>query len=94
MNERLSNLVVKAKFLAEEDINKKISSNQELNAFAEKFLELLVQDTVTILRQEWYDLNNIETKPSDTPRDIGIRVGAKGEIIKLMHKIPKHYGLE
>lgn len=60
----------------------------------EKFVELIVKDVVNLMQQEWYDLNNIETQPTDTPRDIGLRVGAKGEIIKLIHKIQKHYGVE
>lgn len=94
MNERIKQLTEKARLTAEEDINRKISSNLELAAFSQKLSELLVKDVVDILRQEWYTLNNIETKPEDTPRDIGLRVGAKGEVIKLIHLIQKHYGIE
>ena len=42
MNERIRELAVKAKFMAEETINKQISKNAELDAFAEKFAELIV----------------------------------------------------
>ena len=44
MNERIRELAGQAKFMAEEDINKQISANAELNAFAEKFAELIVQE--------------------------------------------------
>ena len=44
MNERIKELVGQAKFMAEETINKQISANAELNAFAEKFAELIVRD--------------------------------------------------
>ena len=42
MNERIKELVGQAKFIAEETINKKISKNAELDAFADKFAELIV----------------------------------------------------
>ena len=44
MNERIKELVGQAKFIAEESINKQISANAELNAFAEKFAELIVNE--------------------------------------------------
>jgi hypothetical protein len=44
MNERIKELAGQAKFMAEEDINRQISYNLELKAFAEKFAELIVQD--------------------------------------------------
>jgi hypothetical protein len=44
MNERIKELAVKAKFMAEEDINRQISYNTELKAFAEKFAELIVEE--------------------------------------------------
>lgn len=42
MNERLNNLVGQAKVMAEETLNKQISKNAELDAFAEKFALLIV----------------------------------------------------
>ena len=51
MNPRIKQLAGQAKFMAEETINKKISKNAELDAFAEKFAELIVQEC----------LNKIET---------------------------------
>lgn len=44
MNERINELAVQAKFMAEKDINKQISYNTELKAFAEKFAELIVKE--------------------------------------------------
>lgn len=51
MNERMKDLVGQAKFMAEESINKKISANDELYAFAEKFAELIVQKCVSIVNK-------------------------------------------
>ena len=48
MNERIKELVVQAKFMAEETINKQISKNAELDAFTEKFAELVVHHCVGI----------------------------------------------
>jgi hypothetical protein len=44
MNERILELAEQAKFMAEEDINRQISYNTELKAFAEKFAELIVRE--------------------------------------------------
>jgi hypothetical protein len=57
MNERMKDLVGQAKFMAEESINKKISANAELNAFAEKFAELMVKEFETVAKQppHYYD---------------------------------------
>ena len=48
MNERIKLLAEQAKFIAEETINKKISKNAELDAFAEKFAELIVEECAKI----------------------------------------------
>jgi hypothetical protein len=50
MNERIQELAVKAKLMAEEDINKQISYNAELKAFAEKFAELIVKECAAMTR--------------------------------------------
>jgi hypothetical protein len=52
MNERIKDLVGQAKFMAEESINKKISANDELYAFAEKFAELIVKECADIIQRE------------------------------------------
>ena len=48
MNERIRQLAEQAKFMAEEDINKQISYNAELKAFAEKFAELIVRECAEV----------------------------------------------
>lgn len=50
MNERLNNLVGQAKVMAEETLNKQISKNAELDAFAEKFAELIVRECMNRVR--------------------------------------------
>ncbi len=52
MNERIRELAEQAKFMAEEDINKQISYNAELKAFAEKFAELIVKECIDILPEK------------------------------------------
>ena len=63
MNERIQELIVRAKIVAEETINKKISKNAELDAFAEKFAELIVRECIDIvspyaIRMENFDGGN------------------------------------
>jgi hypothetical protein len=50
MNERIQELVGQAKFMAEETINRQISKNAELDAFSEKFAELIVKETLEVAR--------------------------------------------
>lgn len=71
------------------DLDGFIVSQEKLDRFA----ELMVQNTVDLLRQEWYDLNNTETQPGESARSIGYRNGRKIEIIKLIEKIKTHYGV-
>jgi len=53
---------------------------------------LIVREHIKLLQQQWYDLNNEPAVADESPRDIGIRVGKKGEIINLMAKIKEHFG--
>ena len=57
MNTRIRELVGQAKFMAEETTNKKISKNAELDAFAEKFAELIVKEYEKLLPEicPWAD---------------------------------------
>ena len=60
-----------------------------------KFADLVVQDYLRIMQQEWYDLNNMPVDPEgESPRDVGIRVGRKSEVIALMGKVRKHFGVK
>jgi len=49
MNQQIYDLTGQAKFMAEEELNRKISYNAELKAFAEKFAELIVRECVNIV---------------------------------------------
>jgi hypothetical protein len=53
MNEQIRELAEQAKFVAEETINKKISKNAELDAFAEKFAELIVSKCLSIMDRHY-----------------------------------------
>ena len=53
MNERIQELAVKAKLMAEEDINRQISYNTELKAFAEKFAELIMKECIRVPYDKW-----------------------------------------
>jgi hypothetical protein len=60
MNDRIRELAEQAKFMAEEDINRQISYNTELKAFAEKFAELIVRECINQcahapdVSEDWY----------------------------------------
>ena len=54
---------------------------------------MLVQEHLDLLRREWYTLNNTPSVEGEAPRDIGLRVGSKSQIIVLMEKIKKHFGV-
>jgi hypothetical protein len=51
MNERIKELANQAKFMAEETINRKISANPELYAFAEKLAELIIQECANVANE-------------------------------------------
>ena len=61
MNERIKELVSQSKFMAEETVNKQISKNAELDAFAEKFAELVIAECLDILEDE--DTHDIYGQP-------------------------------
>jgi hypothetical protein len=46
MNERIKELAGLAKIMTEENINRKISKNVELDVFVEKFAELIVRECI------------------------------------------------
>jgi hypothetical protein len=84
MNERLNNLVGQAKVMAEETLNKQISKNAELNAFAEKFAELIVRECVDCI-------NNTDKDGIFTAQAAGI-VGAAHQ--RSIQTIKDHFGVE
>lgn len=59
------------------------------------FGQWVVKEHLKLLQQEWYTLNNEDVDLSNiTPRDIGFKVGQKSQIVVLMEKIKKHFGVE
>ncbi len=79
MNERIRELVGQAKFIAEETINKKISKNAELDAFAEKFAELIVAECLDVVAMRIY-LGPVEM--------------CRQECKALASEIKEHFGVE
>jgi hypothetical protein len=51
MNQRIRELAGQAKCMAEETLNKQISKNAELDAFAEKFAELIVRECLDTIQR-------------------------------------------
>jgi hypothetical protein len=70
MNERIQELAVKAKLMAEEDINRQISYNTELKAFAEKFAELILANADELKRE-------VSTDPINKPFQLNPKFVAK-----------------
>ncbi len=55
MNQLIRELAEQAKFMVEEDINRQISYNTELKAFAEKFAELIVEQVYDYILNATFD---------------------------------------
>jgi hypothetical protein len=87
MNERIRQLANQAGLQPFEDCGPKYVAKME------KFAELIVQEHINVLKQEWYELNNAEVPADETLRDVGMRIGRKGEIIVLIEKIKKRFGV-
>jgi hypothetical protein len=83
MNERIKQLAEQSEF-SEKDLHIQGDNFQ-------MFAELIVQEHIDLLKQEWYALNNEPAVPGESPRDVGFRVGRKTEIINLIEKIKKHF---
>ena len=58
-----------------------------------KFAEIIINECTQLLKQRWYDLNN-DTDIGDDKRMIGIHVGKKSELIRMINEINKHFGKE
>lgn len=62
--------------------------------FMGKFAELIVAESINLLKREWYALNNAPAGETETPRDIGLRVGARDQTGHLINVIERHFGVE
>lgn len=87
MNDLIKNLVEKARKECS------TSENYTEEKFIQKFAELIINEHLTLLKREWYKLNNIVVD-TESSRDTGMRVGRKTEIISLLAKIKQHWSLE
>jgi hypothetical protein len=94
MNERIRELAGQAKFMAEEDINKQISYNTELKAFAEKFAELIVRECVTQCEQVATDANAMTKSKFVTDAGLVLHEGAWGGAKNCSEQIKQHFGVE
>lgn len=62
----------------------------------EKFAELIVREHIQLLKQEWYTLNNdADFDARDNSQgELRFRAGQKAEVVVLIEKIKKHFGIE
>lgn len=60
----------------------------------EKFAELILREVLKETQQVWYDLNNAPLAEGETLRDVGIRIGQKGGVLKVAQHLKKHFGVE
>ena len=79
MNERIKELYGQAKFMAEEDINRQISYNAELKAFAEKFAELIIRECARSVT--WYT-----KEERNWPNN--------GQVVRANKTVLEHFGVE
>jgi hypothetical protein len=86
MNERIKELAGQAKCMAEETINKQISKNAELDAFAEKFAELIVRECMEVVGDGKYS--------ADECRGNTHRIAHNNARSEASSDIKKHFGVE
>ena len=58
------------------------------NADLEKFVDSLHREYVNVLRQAWYDKNNMDTSQMDL-RELAIHIGVKSGLIIALNRIGK-----
>lgn len=56
-----------------------------------KFAKKLFEDVIQTLQQEWYNLNSQVPPIEETPRELGIRIGRKVEVVKLIQILKDRY---
>jgi hypothetical protein len=59
----------------------------------EKFADLLLKEVLKEVQQVWYELNNAPIPEGETLRDIGIRIGQKGGVMKVAQHLRKHFDI-
>lgn len=87
MNEQIKQLAMKA-----EGTKKHVPAVWQFYDYElENFVQLIVDQQVALLQQRWYDLNNQQPEPNETPRDVGMRVGRKSELILMIELLKNHF---
>jgi hypothetical protein len=81
MNNRIKDLAGQAKVMAEGTINRKISKNAELDAFAEKLAELIVRECIDIC------YNHPGRMPSNNWQGVTVP-------LDIVHRLEEHFGVE
>jgi hypothetical protein len=94
MNELIQQLAVKAKLMAEEDINRQISYNTELKAFAEKFAELIVRECLQQCERIRDDAYTQKKSEYLTESGRLIYEGVFGGATNCGFAIQQHFGVE
>ncbi len=86
MNERIQELAVKAKLMAEADINRQLSYNAELKAFAEKFAELIVRECAEQIKTHGISVSS---------EDYGdYEIGFNAGLFHALRTTKEHFGVE
>jgi len=67
--------------------------NDSIVLFEEKFAELIVQECIALIRQEWFELNGLRRGEDESTRATGIRVGKKLQCVKLINVISDYFGV-
>ena len=91
MNRRIRELAIEADAWCDQNVKDDAGYNAE---WEQKFAELIVAESITLLKREWYALNNAPVGETETPRDIGLRVGARDQTGHLINVIERHFGVE
>ncbi len=88
MNDLVKNLIEKATVERHHERDwDSVSYEFDKNLFA----ELFIQESINLLKKEWYDLNSVRTKSNENARAVAMRVGAKAEVIKLIEMFNKKF---
>lgn len=80
--------------LYEETIRKDNGAYHFDEQHAEIFAGLIIKQFITLLQQQWYELNDDKPVENETLRDIGIRVGKKSELIHMIEVTRTYFGVK
>lgn len=93
MNSRITELAIQAGVTGYFAADTPLATPIPLTPKMEQFAELIVKDCVDQLTKEWYRINNLPPFENETSRDVGMRVGAKSEVLRMVAVLNKHFGI-